>query len=35
MDFNGILEMVMGLLGGVDLEGIIAAIVGLLGGLLG
>ncbi len=35
MDFAGILEMITGLLGGVDIEGIIATITGLLGGLLG
>lgn len=35
MDFAAILEMIMSLLGGIDLEGIIATITGLLGGLLG
>lgn len=35
MDFAGILEMITGLLAGIDIEGLIATITGLLGGLLG
>lgn len=35
MDFNAIIEMITGLLAGIDIEGIIATITGLLGGLLG
>ena len=35
MDFSAILEMIMSLLGGIDLEGVIATITGLLGGLMG
>ena len=35
VDFSAILEMIMSLLGGIDLEGVIATITGLLGGLMG
>ena len=35
MDFAGILEMITGLLAGIEIEGLIATITGLLGGLLG
>ncbi len=35
MDFNAIIEMITGLLAGIDIESIIATITGLLGDLLG
>lgn len=35
MDFNAIIEMITGLLAGIDIEGIIATITGLLGGIIG
>ena len=35
MDFNAIIEMITGLLAGIEIEGIIATITELLGGLLG
>lgn len=35
MDLTAILEMIMGIIGGIDIEGIIATITSLLGTILG